>query len=407
MLTVIKIAWRNVWRNQYRSMITIFGITMGVCSLIFIRSFIDGADSQMIENYTDLMSGQVQIHAKDFQKKLSLDLSINNPQEIETVLNKNKNLVPFYSQRIKNYALVSSTEGSSGVLILGVDPEKEKSVSKLYKKIKKGNFLTGEKNEIVIGWDLAEILNVKLKDKVVLMSQGADGSMASGAYRVCGILKTGAEEIDRSLVLIDLKACQDLLVLNNGVSEYVLKTQSVFTIDKVTQVLKSQIDIKKYEILNWKEISPITKQWLEFDRAFSNVILFVVLIVVAAGILNTMLMAVLERVKEFGIMLAVGMKPKLITQMVAWESFFLGLIGILSGTFIGVNLAKYFGKVGINLSYFSNALESYYTGSVIYPRIFTEYIIIWDVIVLVVSLLASVYPARRASRLKPIEALKS
>ncbi len=407
MLTILKIAWRNVWRNQYRSLITIFGIAMGVCSLIFIRSFIDGADSQMIENYTDLMSGHVQIHVKDFQKKLSLDLSINNPQEIEEVLNSNKNIIPFYSQRVKNYALVSSTEGSSGVLILGVDSEKEKLVSKLYKKVKKGYFLTGEKNEIVIGSDLAQILNVKLKDKVVLMSQGADGSMASGAYRVCGILKTGAEEIDRSLVLIDLKSAQDLLVLDKSVSEYVLKTDSVFAIDSVTKLLKSKFNLKKYEILNWQEISPITKQWMEFDKAFSNVILFVVLIVVAAGILNTMLMAVLERVKEFGIMLAVGMKPKLITKMVAWESFFLGLIGIIMGTVLGINLANYFGKVGINLSYFSNALESYYTGSVIYPRVFMEYIIIWDVIVLIVSLLASVYPAKRAAKLKPIEALKS
>lgn len=361
----------------------------------------------MVENYTDLFSGHIQIHRAGFQKKISLDLSILPNPKIEEILLHAPSVLS-HSRRIKDYALISSAEASSGILLIGVDPEKEKSVTRLHKRIRQGEFLSPLNNDsILIGKDLAETLNVTLGDKVVLMSQGSDGSLAAASYRVYGLLDTGAEEIDRSIALITLKAAQELLVLDDKFSEFAIRTKSIFAIDETAKSLKNQLALEDFEVLTWKEISPIIKQWLEFDRAFSNVILFIVLIVVAAGILNTMLMSVLERIKEFGIMLALGTKRSQIVLMVAIESFFLGIIGVAAGTAGGLALSKYFGSFGIDLSKFSQALESYYTGSVIYPRIFIGYVFLWSGIVLLVCVAASLYPAHKAANLKPVEAIRS
>jgi putative ABC transport system permease protein len=405
-MIILKLAWRNVWRNKNRSFITIGGIALGLAALVFIRAFIDGADSQMVENYTDLVCGHLQIHAKGFQKKMSLDLSISDTTEAEATM-KNAPRLSAYASRIKDYALISSAEASSGILLIGIDAEKELAVTKTHKRIRAGQFLSGKQNdEIVIGKTLAEVLNVDLGKKVVVMSQGADGSMVAAAYRVCGIISSGAEEVDRGIALINLKAAQDLLSMEGKISEFAVRAHSIDEIDQLAKDLKAKFGAVQFEVLTWKEISPAANQFVEFDRAFSNILLFVVLIVVAASILNTMLMSVLERTKEFGVMLSLGTKRRQITAMVALESFFLGTIGVIFGTGIGLAFARYFGRVGIDLSRFAQAMEAYYTGSIIYPRILVNYVVLWVVIVLFTSVITSIYPAFKAANLKPVEALR-
>lgn len=406
MKTFLKIAWRNIIRNKYRSLITIMAVSFGLAALIFIRAFVDGGDCQMVENYTNLVTGHLQIHLQGFQKKMGLDRSIDDPQEIIKTIKKEPRIQAI-SQRIKDYALISSAEHSSGVLLMGIDPENEPEVTYLNQRIRRGGHLSIDKNEgIVLGKDLAEILNVDLGDKVVIMAQGSDGSLASAAYRLCGILDSGAEEIDKGLALITLKAAQELLVMEGKISEIAIRINSVYKADLTANNLKQKINTEKFEILTWKEISPITAQWLEFDRAFVNAILFIVLLVVASGILNTILMSVLERIREFGIMLALGTKRSQVILMVGLESAILGLIGIVCGSFLGSVLSIYFGKQGINLAKFAHAFEAYYTGSVIYPRLSVGYVFLFSLVVLLVSIIVSLYPAWKAANLKPVEAIR-
>jgi len=405
MLIFLKIAWRNLLRNKWRSAITISAVAIGFTSLIFIRAFVDGADSQMVENYTDLLSGHIQIHKQGFQKNMGLQRNIPSVEKIVAILKNNREVTAF-SARIKEFVLISSTEHSSGVLLLGVDPEGEPRVSHLHKRIHEGKFLGSDK-DIVIGKSLADTLNVKLHDKVVIMAQAFDGSLASEAYRISGFLDTGAEEIDQGIVLITLKAAQELFVLDNRVSEVVIRTTSVKDVGPVTAELKKALNDTTLEVLNWKEISPMLQQWVEFDIAFINLILLIVLLVVAAGILNTLLMGILERTREFGIMLALGTKRRQIILMVALESLILGLTGIAAGYAVGSGLAAYFGVKGINLASFSNALNNYYTGSVIYTRLSLGYMLRYGLVVLIISMLVSIYPAWRAANLKPVDAIRS
>lgn len=406
MSTFTKIAWRNITRNPHRSFITIAAVAVGLASLIFLKGFVDGADHQMVENYTDLLIGHIQIHKAGFQKNMGLEKSISDPEALMASF-KGAPGVSSLAARIKDFALISSPESSSGIVLFGIDPIAEKKVSCLHQRVRNGKFLNKDDHDkIIIGKGLAEHLKVTAGDKVVLMSQGADGSLAASAYEICGIVEAGTEEIDKNLALITLKAAQDLLVMNGKVSEIVVKAGSLETIDALAETLKAKINTKKFEVLSWKEISPMTYQWLRFDQVFTSLILFIVLLVVAAGILNTVLMGVLERVREFGIMLALGTKPSQITSMVTAESFFLGLIGVLSGSSLGIGLVVLFGTTGINLSAISSALNSFYIGSVIYPRLDAASFVIYAAVVLSVSMIVSIFPARKASRLSPIEAIR-
>lgn len=401
----LTIAWRNILRNRNRSLVTILAVAIGLASLIFIRAFVDGGDHQMVENYTDLISGHIQIHKKGFQSNMGLDKSMGDPAGIITVLKKDPR-VRSYSERIKEFVLASSAEHSSGVLLIGIDPIAEGRVTQLIKHVRKGSFLSNN-DEIVVGKDLASSLNVGLGDKVVIIGQGADGSLANAVYRISGIMDTGTEDLDKGLAIISLKAAQELFVFGGKVSELAIKIDSLEDADTVAEGLKKDLNDISLEILTWKEISPMLVQWSEFDIAFTNIILLVVLMVVAAGILNTLLMATLERVKEFGIMLALGTKRIQIITMIALESLVLGLIGIISGYAIGIGLSLYFGTKGIDLSPFSKALTDYYIGSTIHTRLTPGYLVTYGLAVLITCIAVSIYPAWRAASLRPADAIRS
>lgn len=406
MATFLKIAWRNVLRNHARSAITITAISIGLCALIFLKAFVDGADYQMISNYTDLFVGHLQVHKAGFQKNMGLDKSINNEESVVSALRKIPEVQAF-APRVKDFALISSSEGSAGILLLGIDPARESRVTSLNKKIRDGQTLQDQdKDGILMGRQLAENLGVGVGDKVVLMSQAFDGSIAASAFDVTGLLEAGAEEIDKNLAIITLKAAQEFFAMEKRVSEIAIKLRDLKGSDETAAVLRRSLG-RDFEVLTWKEISPMTYQWLQFDQVFTSLILTVVLFIVAAGILNTVLMGVLERTKEFGIMLALGTKPDQIVLVIALESIILGIAGALAGTVLGVALVIFFNHVGIDLSSISQALNSFYIGSVIYPVLSTFSVIFYAVCVILISVAVSVFPARKASRLSPIEAIRS
>ncbi len=404
MIVFLRIAWRNIQRNRYRSIITTASIGIGFASLIILRAFVDGAHYQMVDNYTGLVSGHLQVHKEGFKENMGLQRSIREPGKVAAALQASP-MVMSFTPRIKDYVLMSSAEQSSGVMLLGVDPVREKDVTQLDERIGSGSFLQND-GQIVIGKDLASLLNVRLGDKVVVIGQAFDGSLASAAYRLCGLLDTGAEEVDKGFALITLDAAQELFVLGKKVSEFAVSVESHEQVDALKAGLVGTLARGGYEVLTWKEISPILVQWIEFDIAFTNLLLLVVLAVVAAGILNTLLMGILERIREFGVMLALGTKPIQIVAMICFESVILGIIGIATGYIFGAGLSVYFGSRGIDLTAFSTALNDYYTGSVIYTRLSPEAMVLYGAVVLAASIIISIYPAWRAARLDPVEAIR-
>ena len=406
MQTFIKIAFRNIIRNRKRSLITISAVGFGLGALIFIWSFVEGAHRQMIENYTSLLTSHIQIHQAGFHQQNKLELNIADaPALLATVRQVPEVLAA--APRVKADGLISSSEASSGVLIMGIDPELEPTVSSIGRKVIGGGFIEdAASDQMVLGKTLARNLNVAIGDKLVIMSQALDGSIAAGAFHIQGLMDTGAEEIDKGVVLVPLKTMQDLFVMPGRVSEIAVRVRSGAEAPRAAAVLRGVLPAG-LEVLPWQQVSPMMQQWIEFDNAFIWIIVLVVMIIVAIGILNTVLMGVLERTREFGILLALGTTHKEIVAMVAWESVFLGLIGSLSGMALGLALSGYFSQAGINLSIFTSALNSLYMDAVVYPAIDMHYVLISVLLVLTTSVVVSIYPAWHAANLKPVEAIRA
>ncbi|MDP1853753.1 MAG: ABC transporter permease [Candidatus Omnitrophota bacterium] len=401
----LKIAFRNILRAKRRSLITVSAVGFGLGALIFIWAFVDGAHRQMVENYTSLIAGHIQIHKQGFSQKEQLEMNFSRPEEIIAKLTRLAQ-VKAVSPRIKAFGLVSSAEHSSIVSIMGIVPQKELSVSRMSDRVKEGKFLEDNKS-IVIGERLAKNLNVSLGDKVVIMSQALDGSIASAAYHVNGLLDTGADEIDKGVALITYTAAQELFVMDNKASEIAVRINSAEDARIVSRMIANDLNSPDLEVLAWQDISPMLYQWVEFDNGFIWIIVLVVMIVVAIGILNTVLMGVLERTHEFGILLALGTKRRQVISMVAFESLILGIVGSIAGLGLGCVSSLYYGKAGINLSAFTQALNNFYMDAFIYPRLSFGHVATSLVLVLIISVVVSLYPAYHAANLKPVDAIRS
>jgi len=402
--TFLIIAWRNMLRNKRRSLITISGISFGLGAMIFLWGYIDGAHVQMKENFTGLLMGHIQIHGKGFEKTMSLNEYIEDPQPIDSILNTCKGIL--YTKRVRTFCLFATAENSVGGLLAGIDPSSERKVTKISKTALKGKFLEPRDSGVMaLGCSLAESLKVSVGDKVIVMAQAMDGTLAGEAFRVKGLIKTGVEEIDKSMAFVTLQDTQKLLSIGTGVTDFVLRVSSFDDVNFWANQLKMQIP-DNFEVMTWAEISPILKQWIDFDNAFAYVFLLIVLIIVTAGILNTILMSFLERKREFGIMISLGTKGYQLAITVGIESFLLGLLGVMGGMGLGMSATLIFSYVGIPISSrVKEAMASFFMSDVIYPVLNTEHILTTSLVVLISSLVVSIYPAWKASRLEPVETL--
>jgi putative ABC transport system permease protein len=408
MKAFLVIAWRNVFRNRRRSWITVFSIGFGLGAMLFIWGYIDGAHLQLKENFTGLFMGHLQIHAQGFEKTMAVNQVIKDPVSIETILGRQPEITA-YTQRIRSFAFFSTSRNSMGGLLVGIDPLQEPKVSKIGKTIYQGIFLNPrDRRAIVLGNLLAENLKVSLRDEVVTMIQAGDGTMKTVAFQVIGVIKTGVEEMDRGMALVSISDVQNLLGLDKAVTDIVIRVHSLRHLDRLVQTLKKQLADRNLEIMTWSEISPILQQWIEFDEAFAYVFLLIVLVVIVAGILNTILMSLLERTREFGVMMALGTKGFQLAFMVGVESFLLGLMGLAVGIILGLSSVGIFSQVGIPFSAkVKEAMASFFISDVVYPTVVWDHILSNSLVVLLSCILVSLYPAWKVSKVRPVKALHS
>ena len=405
--TFLVIALRNIGRNGRRSLITIFSIAFGLGAIIFLWGYIDGAHLQLKENFTGLFTGHLQIHAAGFEKTGALTRVIDNPAPLEALLGRQHGISAF-CLRVRTDAFFRTPANSTGGLLVGIDPVKEPQVSKIGSTLRTGRFLRpGDTKAVVLGQSMAESLKAALGDEVVIMAQGSGGSVVGMTLRVAGIMKTGVPEIDKGMALAALGDVQGLLGLEKGVTDVVVRTRSLSRLDETAKALRKDLAGKGLEMVTWAQISPILQQWIDFDEAFAYVFLLIVLIVIVAGILNTILMAMLERTREFGVMLALGTRDYQLAFMVGAESFFLGLMGLAAGIALGLASVLLFARIGVPVSgSVKEALAAFFISDVVYPVVEWSHLASNSLIVLATSMLISLYPAWRASRLKPAEAMR-
>jgi putative ABC transport system permease protein len=450
----LKMAWRNIWRHPRRTLLTALAIAFACVLLIFMLSFQFGSYEAMINASINIHTGHVQIQAEGYQEKKEIRRVIENPQAVQQVLATLPE-VKAQAPRARAFALVSSKERSYGIMVEGIDPGAEARVSTLSRIIQKGAYLTdtpaaeasvgdasardasageapaggglekgepepgapetgepepGDLPKALMGYLLARNLKVGLGDELTILGQGRDGSVAATVVQVGGIYRSGMDEYDRGAIQIDLNLFQEVFAMGEAVHEIVVTCHRLAAVGLVQARLKPLLaEIPNpYALvsLSWDAILPGLKQAIGMDLVSGLIFYLILILVVAFSILNTFLMAVLERAHEFGVMMAIGTRPARLTRLVLTESAGITLVGIGAGVVLGCLLTGYFAGHGIHLGANSELFSQYGIPDTLYPRLSAITVTAGPVTVFLITLAAALYPALRIRKLRPVEALR-
>ncbi len=406
-----RIAWRNVLRNKRRSLILITSIVVGVVALVLTEGFAVGMLHQMLTNQIGADAGYIQIHKKGYQSDPTLENSMTDPEPVRDALEKDSAVLD-YSERLRVYGLISSAYNSYGVSIVGIVPSEEKRITTISQYVTKGTYLSGKPGQILISTSMAEKLKVGLGDKVVIMASQRDGSIGSEACRIAGIFETLNSGFDQSHVYIPIQTAGQLLNADGLVSEFVVNPKDPDDMDAVVSQIRHRIEAlpgapNRYEVLTYEQMLPLLVAQLELYKQALYLIAILIAFALIFGIIDTMLMSVMERTHEFGVSMAVGMSHGRIFRMVMTEALFLAIIGTAIGLAASYIVVSELSHSGWDLSMFSASLKSLGIGSIIYPVIQTSSVIQTVLIIPIATLLGAIYPALKAVKLQPVEAIRA
>jgi putative ABC transport system permease protein len=311
-----------------------------------------------------------------------------------------------WTQRLESFALATGADSSAGVLLMGVDPVREARVTRLPGRVTEGRFFSAQDDyACVLGAATARNLGVRLGDPVVLMAYDRYGALAAEEFTLVGIITSGEIGIDRGMVIVPLAAAQEFLEMPGRVTSVPARVDDK-RLERVTRELKGSLDEQTYDVLRWHDMFPVMKEWVALSDGFHYVFLGIVLLIVVAGVLNTVLLSMLERTHEFGVLMALGMRGDQVGALISLESLFMGVFGILAGTCLGLGLVWLTAHVGIDLSVLVGPTERFYVDPVVRPRLSADHVLYTIATVFTASLVAGFYPARRAARLEAVEAIR-
>jgi len=403
-----KMAWRNLWRNPRRTILTISAIVFASLLLVFMLSFQFGSYETMINSSVKIHTGHLQVQSLGYQDKKSIRLVVPDPDAIAKILDQIQS-VEAYTFRANAFSLVSSKKRTYGSMVIGIDPVKEEKVSTLKSLIRKGSYLAeDDTNQVLIGNLLAKNLKLNIQDEITLLGQGRDGSIAATVVKVKGIYSSGIDDLDRNSIHMPLKYFQDVYGMYGAVHEVVVTGKSLKDVDKIKSLLSIFIKkIKKHPlvVLDWKELTPGLLQSIELDLVSGIIFYFLLILVVAFSILNTFLMVIFERTKEFGVLKAIGTTPGRLTKLLLIESISMTIIGIVAGIIAGSLITLFFQGHGIDISGASDLLSQFGISGRIYPRLSILSALIGPGAVFIITVLAALYPAFKIRSLNPIEAM--
>ena len=384
-------------------MIVLTSVIVGLVAIIISDGLSNGMIGQMLFNQINLNVSHIQIHKKGFNNNKVVKNYIPNYKKVDQVL-KNDPSIKAYSRRVFVTGILSSANNSSGVMIYGIDPNQEANVSIIKNSMIEGRYLTNNKRDIIIGKKLAEKLEVVVGDKVVAMANTLKGDIGSEVFRIVGIFRTASSEFDKTAIYIPAATEQSMLNIENKYYEYAIITKDYDNVDQVQKELKAKLG-NEYEVLSYKDLLPMLIYQIELYKETMWILNVIIGLALIFGIINSMLMSVFERIKEFGVLMSVGMKNSKIYSMIVTEAFIIGIVGTIAGLIIGLLLEIPLTHTGIDLSFFSTGLEAFGIGTVIYPIISVGNIILSSLFMPFVAIIGALYPAYKAIKLEPIYAI--
>ena len=404
-------AWRNVWRNPRRSILTMAAVAFATLLLVFMLSWQFGSYETMINFSVKIHTGHLQVQAESYADKKEVRHVVARPEAVIKRLNRIDG-VEAVTPRAEAFSLVSSEERTYGVMVIGIDPQREAAVSTLESTLRRGDYLeNGDGNQALVGRLLADNLRASIGDELVLLGQGRDGSIAATMVRIKGIFSSGQDEFDRRVVHIPLTHFQDVYSMRGGVHRIVAVCRDLESVARVTSELRKEIadmqDAQDLAVLDWRELNPGLVQAIQMDLVSGFIFYVILIVVVAFSILNTFLMAIFERTREFGVMMALGTSPARLTRLLLFESSTITLIGIATGIVLGGLVTWYFQIHGIVIPGAEEMARQFGLPERMYPQLSVLSVAVGAGIVLVITLITALYPALKVRRLRPVRALSA
>lgn len=404
----LKLAWRNIWRQKRRTWLTALAIVFSNALLVFMISLQFGSYEMMINNTLQTLSGHIQVQHPKFHDERKTRHTLPNIRALSGSLRQLPGSMRV-AARAEAFALASSKQRSFGIQILGVEPAYESGVSTLPGLVRKGRYLIADAvPEMVIGSVLARNLKVTTGDEITLLGSDLQGGLAAGIVTVVGIIESGSSDIDRGLAEVPLGWFQDTFAMYGRGHAVVVRCDSLDDIEAAMTRIRGSLDTGfDWTILDWESLQPGLKQAIQADLSSAWFMYGVLIILVSFSVLNTMLMSVLERTREFGILMALGIRPGTLAALVMFETILIAGLGLLIGAAVGWSISSWFHQTGFSYPGMDELAERFNLPAKMYPSITFSSVFLGPGVVFVFSLLAAVYPALRLFRLQPLAAMRA
>ncbi len=399
-------AWRNLWRNKLRSSIIIAAITLGIFAGIFLISFTNGMVNDRIQSIIGTEMSHIQIHKPGFLDNDQFNLLMSNADSIVKIVRETPG-VKAASKRVIISSMVASAETGSAVRITGIDPENERRVTLLSSKIIEGKYL-GEKgkNPIVISERLAQKLKVGLKNKIIITVQDINKDITAGAFRISGIYRTDNGMFDEANVFVRINdICRLTGLKSQDAHEIAILLENNDKTAEAEKVIAG--NFPDLDVKDWQLLSPEAGYLVSAMNQYMYLFIIIILLALCFGIINTMLMVIMERVRELGMLMAIGMNRLRVFTMIMLETVYLSLTGGITGIIIGYLISKYLGRTGVNLFFWKDAFAEIGYSSLVYPVIDSKTMLVTSLMVIMAGIISSLYPAYKALKLNPSEAIRT
>jgi len=401
----LKLAWKNMWRNKTRTFITMSAIFFAVILSVITSSLKTGVFNNLVKNVVGFYSGYIQVHKHGYWNEQILDNSFTQSDNMEQIILAGKG-IKTAAPRLESFALASSNDITKGCLVVGVAPSEENKITALKSKITEGRYFSDNDTAVLLSQGLANRLKLWTNDTIVLISQGYHSAMAAGKYKIVGILKFGSPELNEKTLFMPLPVAQDFYGSNGMITSYVLSVTHAENIDKDANTIQLRLG-NEYEVMTWEQMMPEISQHIKTDSNNMLVVQGILYLLISFGIFSTLLMLMVERQHEMGMLVAIGMKKSKLAVMLLMESVLTVISGCMLGITASIPIIYYLHTKPIRISGAMAKIYERFGFEAIFPASLQAGIFITQcMIVLFIGFLLSLYPVYKVIRLNPVNAMK-
>jgi ABC-type lipoprotein release transport system permease subunit len=403
---IINISWKNIWRNRTRSLVVITSVALGLFGTLFLVAIMNGWMNQKIDASISNEISNIQVHNPKFLEDKSINYMMENVDSIIQIFEDIPGIQAI-TKRSVSPAMASTASSGNGVVINGINPERERAVTDIAQQLVEGDYLEKDYRTpgMVLSIKLAKKLNARIGSKIVITIQDKENEISYGLFRVSGLYKTSNGIFDEMQVFVKHDALVSLTGINeNAASEIAILLNNNDLTDEVTEAIQNKLE--GLSVRSWKEVDPSLLAFLAMMEQFAYILVIIILMALTFGIINAMLMSVLERTREIGMLMALGMNRKRIFLMIMMETIFLSVTGAIIGIALSAVTISLTGQYGIDFAAWAEGLESFGYSAFVYPYVEKAFYLSIGIIVIITAALASIWPARKALKLNPATAVR-